>query len=92
MKTLKEELQEIIDTDSLNKSSEFICVRISEENRLLLSKYRGMASNYAKEFVDSENNVWWNNYKWRHEDGGIEFNFVISEKYRFIQDLINILP
>lgn len=92
MKTLKEELQAIVDEDRLNKYSEFICVNLTPENRLDLADYREMAGDYAKKFVSPSKIVWWDNYKERFEGDGKEFSYIISEKYRFIQDLIKILP
>ena len=81
MKTLKEELQEILDEDKLNQNTRFICINLSSENKLELAKYREMAKNYAREYITDMDYVWWYELS----------NYVISEKYRFIKDLIKLL-
>lgn len=86
MKTLKEELQEVLDERKLCEQ-EFICINLSQKNRVEFEKYKSMASNYAKEFYLGFDS-WWDSYG----DIGPDYDFVISEKYRFIQDLIKILP
>ena len=88
MKTLKEELQEIVNNNKLSIGSlnRFICRHLSEDNRRMLSKHRGMSKKYAKEFVTGGNS-WWAGVGLNDED----YKYVISEKYRFIKDLIAIL-
>lgn len=89
MKTLKEELQAILDEKKLNghNLNRFICSHLSEKNRPRLSKHRPMSQNYAKDFV-AHGLSWWQGANVSDKD----YDFVISEKYRFIQDLIKILP
>ena len=86
MKTLKEELQQILDEDKLCEQ-EFICINLSRNNRGEFQKYREMASSYAEDFYLGLES-WWHSYG----EIGPDYDFVISEKYRFIQDLIKILP
>lgn len=81
MKTLKEELQEIVDEDKLNNNSWFICIHLSSCNRTEFKKYRNMALNYAKDYVTKDDYVWWHT----------ENPYVIYEKYRLIKDLIKTL-
>lgn len=83
-KTLKEELQEILDGDLLNNVSRYICANLNNGNIIKFRKYREMSKNYAKEFVN-DGDSWW---RWLDCD---DRKFVISEKYRFIKDLIAIL-
>lgn len=85
MKTLKQELQEILDEDKL-KTEEFICRNLSWENRESIEPYKEMASNYAKNYF-SGRYAWWVDYG----SYGEHYDYVISEKYRFIKDLIAIL-
>ncbi len=85
MKTLKQELQEIVDGDKL-KTEEFICRNLSWENGELIQQYKEMASKYAKSYFTGKY-AWWVDYG----SYGISYDFVISEKYRFIKDLIAIL-
>lgn len=81
MKTLKEELQEIVDEDKLNENSRFICVSISNYNKTEFSNYREMAKKYARDYVADSDYAWWYDIN----------SYVISEKKRFIRDLIKIL-
>lgn len=81
MKTLKEELQEIVDEYKLNNNSWFICIHLSSYNREEFATYRKMALNYAKDYVTEDDYVWWHS----------ENPYVIYEKYRFIKDLIKTL-
>ena len=81
MKTLKEELQEIIDDDKLNNNSWFICIHLSSANRVEFKKYRNMALNYAKDYVTEDDYVWWFE----------QSPYVVYEKYRLVKDLIKIL-
>lgn len=83
MKTLKEELQDIVDMDLLRKNSRFICVNL-RFNQDEFERYKDMASKYAKDF-------WWGGQSWWDWESELQANFVISEKYRFIKDLIAIL-
>lgn len=83
MKTLKEELQEIVDKDLLTKNSRFICVNLFF-NTDEFENYKNMASKYAKDF-------WWGGNSWWDWESELECELVISEKYRFIKDLIAIL-
>ena len=88
MKTLKEELQEIVDEHKLNtKTSEsmFICSTLSKQNRIELLNHKEMARNYAKKYYYGGLS-WWAMFASTRKD-----NFVIREKYRFIKDLIVIL-
>jgi len=86
MKTLKEELQDIVDKDKLNTTDfeQFICLNLTLENQISFAEHKAMASNYAKKFFCGKT-AWWESYQGEH------FTFVISEKYRFIKDLIAIL-
>jgi len=85
MKTLKEELQIIVDKNLLNSADEFICCLLSRENKHELQKHKHIASNYAKKFWQG-GFTWWNGY---HNQKDTQY--VISEKYRFIEDLIKTL-
>jgi len=85
MKTLKEELQEIVVNNNLGVDFNYICSRLSDENIQLFEKHKNMASNYAtKHFHGSFS--WWNMQLSERDK-----LYVISEKYRFIKDLIAIL-
>jgi hypothetical protein len=86
MRTLKEELQEIVNFDKLNVV-EFICVHLSPNNRKELQQYRNMAKDYAKKYVHGRDFCWWH----LHLDDEIITKYINSEKYRFIKDLIAIL-
>jgi hypothetical protein len=86
MKTLKEELQEIVDEKKLEKL-EFICAWISIKNRNKFQKYRNMAKSYAEKHINPGDYCWWNIVLL----DDIEVQYIISEKYRFIKDLIAIL-
>ena len=100
MKTLKEELQEIVDEDKLNNNSWFICLHLSSCNKIEFKEYRNMALNYAKYYVTEDDYVWWHmktediSEKYRLINDYVWWDItteVISEKYRFIKDLIAIL-
>jgi len=82
MKTLKEELQQILDDKKLTPEKPFICNLLSGENDRYFQQYKDMAKDYAKEYFNN-GYAWWTNF---------EDDFVITEKYRFIRDLIAILP
>ena len=84
MKTLKEELQEIVTMEKLSTEI-FICRNLSRDNRELLEQYKEMASNYAKKYY-SGGYAWWRIPNEKRKD-----KFIIKEKYRFIKDLIAIL-
>ena len=77
MKNLKEELQEIVDKQKLTKNMPYICNHICNIDQFRL--YKKMARNYAKEFYYSDGIAWW---YCSYTDQ------VLSEKYRFIKDLI----
>ncbi len=86
MKTLKEELQEIVSQKKLNEDGYFICWHLSNHNRSEFCKYKEMASNYAKKHFMG-GGAWW-----YHVELKAILKHIISEKYRFIRDLIKILP
>lgn len=81
MKTLKQELQEIVDEKKLTTEKPFICNLLSGVNENYFQQYKEMAKGYATKYFVGDYS-WWANF-------GDEF--VISEKYRFIKDLIAIL-
>jgi hypothetical protein len=85
MKTLKEELQEIVDKNKLTDEEYFICWHLSESNIREFRSYKEMASNYAKEHYMGGGAFW------RYTYSTVITDYVISEKYRFIKDLIAIL-
>jgi len=84
MKTLKEELQEIVAMQKLSNEI-FICRNLSWDNREVIESYKEMASNYAKKYYSGDY-AWWRIPNEKKKD-----NFIIKEKYRFIKDLIAIL-
>lgn len=90
MKTLKEELQEIVDKKKLKNNfganGIFICVHLSKYNANEIKKYRIMSRNYAKKHVLSGGDAWWNVCMSKNHLPQLS-----KEKYRFIKDLIAIL-
>jgi hypothetical protein len=86
-KTLLDELKQIVKYDLLKKDTYFICHNLSEKNSELIKEYREMASNYAPEY-SMKSSCWWNVVT-SERQGKIEY--LILEKYRFINDLIQIL-
>lgn len=92
MKTLKEELQEIVDMKKLGWGRAYvklhICNCLSKENRLLFLDFFEMSKKYAPKYHTSCIDYytgWW-------EVGDSEnWDYIIKNKYRFIKDLIAIL-
>jgi len=90
MKTLKEELQQVLDEKKLAyKSSRFhICSLLSTDNKYEMQQYFEMSKKYAPK--RHTNNIhscygWW-------QISGEKYHYVLRQKYRFIRDLIKILP
>ena len=77
VKNLKEELQEIVDKQKLTKGMPYICNHLCNINQF--SQYKKMARKYAKDCYYSDGIAWWYNS---------DIDYVLSEKYRFIKDLI----
>ena len=88
MKTLKEELQEILDEKKIKSGSMHICNLLVEPyNVLEFESYFEMSKKYApKMHTHNLTHIfgWWN---WDISSP----NHLIREKYRFIKDLIEIL-
>ena len=83
MSTLKQELQKIVDGDLLNTDSSFICNNLSRESITEFENYIDIASLYASDYFQHDY-AWWK-FDISNRD------YVISEKYRFIKDLIKTL-
>lgn len=87
--SLKQDLENIIKKKLLNKKSPFICSNLKPYNRDDFQKYREMSKNYASEHIMS-GEAWWK--LWFGDDKkDKKYKYVLKEKYRFCQDLINIL-
>ena len=92
MKTLKEQLQNIVDNKLLNGfCSWHICNNLKGCKREFKS-YFEMSKNYAEEYHTKKKNGsfgWWKRDSF---DNGASKAFITSEKYRFIKDVIQLLP
>jgi hypothetical protein len=87
--SLKQDLENIVKKKLLSKKSPFICSNLKPYNKDDFQKYREMSQNYASEYIMSGYS-WWR-FHFINDDKDKKHKYVLKEKYRFINDLINIL-
>lgn len=84
---LKTQLQKIIDENSLRRRIPFICLNLSNDVTNEFYKFRSMSKLYAPEHTVPED-IHNNGASWWKFDGPNN-QYIIDEKYRFIQDIID---
>lgn len=88
MKTLKEELQEIVDEKKITSANMNICNILKvKENKFKFQGYFELSKEYAKTMHSHNIDNWCGWWNWNTKSP----YHLIKEKYRFIKDLIAIL-